>query len=590
MESWDDDLDLQGPIVTNTQQSAKTSLSISSRRSFRSDSNAGDEDWDLPLSPTNPQSTTDAISHAKQAGIPLPDNVPSSALVGGSIKKLGNKKARAKETDNDDWAEDLEMPDADAGTLTLKPVRKEAPSQIQDHDDFSDRAEGSLGIRTGGTRRTSKNRSSSISAMSPSMGSCMTFESEEDGLEGLIIPNGPVDFENTLKKRKEEGLTQDDAHDAATDEPQTIRPQSTVKGHDDDDLDDLDFGPDGVFDSKNHLINRNVKTSWKPGHTGSPASRAQTTLTFSDRPTPTRLPRPVPSNKPPTRLEPVMESGATNISKPRRAEPTHSNARALRSKRSMPNLYSQRSAGGIPPPSTAAKSDQKPPQQAPPLMSFKQRQTNMLQGHGRHNSDPHRAASPIARPAPRPHSGQAPETPTRARKDVAPTSLAKEVAAKRAITRPTKRRNFGDGTELDLFDDLPTSNAKENKFTKQPSARPKSVALRSQASESHLGMRDKMTTPTMQPPQTPKSPTKADSLPRFARDTAASRNAREQKASLPSKRSESVLASRTNWPAQVAARSPASSPRDRKVAKKGPTLINPMVKENIRHCKTFLIF
>ena len=40
--------------------------------------------------------------------------------------------------------------------------------------------------------------------------------------------------------------------------------------------------------------------------------------------------------------------------------------------------------------------------------------------------------------------------------------------AKRSLTKPTRRRNFGDGSELELFDDLPTSSAMEGKFIKNP--------------------------------------------------------------------------------------------------------------------------
>jgi hypothetical protein len=39
------------------------------------------------------------------------------------------------------------------------------------------------------------------------------------------------------------------------------------------------------------------------------------------------------------------------------------------------------------------------------------------------------------------------------------------------LTQPTRKRNFGDGTELETFDDLPTSTKVENRYTVTPVAR-----------------------------------------------------------------------------------------------------------------------
>lgn len=126
-----------------------------------------------------------------------------------------------------------------------------------------------------------------------------------------------------------------------------------------------------------------------------------------------------------------------------------------------------------------------------------------------------------------------PTTPT-ARRDHAPESLTREAASKRTLTRPTRRRAFGDGNELDAFDDLPTSASTESKFTKQPIARgaPKSMQTRSklglqQKNASSTSINTEPAIPTT--PSTPLSPVKHDPLPRFARDTNASRLAREQR-------------------------------------------------------------
>lgn len=93
-------------------------------------------------------------------------------------------------------------------------------------------------------------------------------------------------------------------------------------------------------------------------------------------------------------------------------------------------------------------------------------------------------------------------------------------------------------------------------------------------------MPDRMTTPL---PPTPNGPTKTDNTPRFARDTAASRNAREQRLGGTRSRGEGPIAPvarPVSWQAQVAARSPQTSPTT--LRKKGtgqkPQLIRQMTQ------------
>ena len=571
-ESWDDDTDLQGNIFfTNNRSTVKTS--ISSRQSLRSESDAGDKDWQLPLNLNDQTSKSQAISTATQAGIPLPKDIPASALLGGSIKRLGKKTSR--HDIEDDWGNDLQLPDSGSSPLKLKTPQR-SPAQNIDHDDFEDWAEGSLGIRTGGTRHDAKNRSSSVSAMSPSMGSVNTAESEEDGLAGLEIPTGPVNFQAALKKRQEvEARTSPESKGIKRDLP--VTPTESAPSHKEDFFADIDFGAGDVFDPKKRPVNRNVKQHFKPTNTSSPLNRPQATLTFSERAAATRLPRPVSMTKP-SRLEPVLEPGATNITRPRNSE-------SLKAKRSAPALRPARSQLTKQPsvPSLPSTGFPSQPNYTKPTRA---------QPHTRFNSDPERSTSPIPRPSIRPLSQVAPDTPTRPKRD-ASTSLAREAANKRTVTKPARRRNFGDGSELDLFDDLPTSATKEKQYTKQPTMRQPGGTLRHTTSRRQLiPSREKAATP-MPPPPTPKSPTKVpDNLPRFARDTAASRIAREQtlggNGPAPNRRPESVLATRTNWQAQVAARSPHSSPTANRV-RKGPTLINPMGKENAKHCKSTVL-
>lgn len=172
-------------------------------------------------------------------------------------------------------------------------------------------------------------------------------------------------------------------------------------------------------------------------------------------------------------------------------------------------------------------------------------------------------------------------------------ALAREAAVKRQITKPVRRRHFGDGCELDGFDDLPTSQAVEQKFIKQPIARsaPKSL-LRTMIHQNVLPERSQTASPV---PLTPYSPSKAyENLPRFARDTNASRMAREHVLSqrAPSA-SGAPLATLTNqWKAQISAKTglnPANSQQPTRSKKshgppQKPQLIKPLGNLNNPKC------
>ncbi|KAK5012655.1 hypothetical protein LTR39_004038 [Cryomyces antarcticus] len=176
-----------------------------------------------------------------------------------------------------------------------------------------------------------------------------------------------------------------------------------------------------------------------------------------------------------------------------------------------------------------------------------------------------------------------PDTPSRPsrRPDLAPAALAREAAARRTLTKPPRRRNFGDGSELEIFDDLPISATKESKFIKAPSGRGAPKTLRNQPSRSELSrlpIPDRFAMQTPQPPpMTPRGPLKPygyglqENTPRYLRDTTASRIARESRLSTANSGGAHVAGSRprsegplmpvsTNWKAQVAARSPHTSP------------------------------
>lgn len=568
-ECWDDDLELEGPILSNSVSTYQNSTS--SRLSIRSESVAGEDDWNVSLAPNDEQSMTQAINSAKLAGIPIPANVPSSALLGGTIKKLGSKKSPIPP--KDDWGDDMDFSSGLESPLQLK--KKEPQPMFGEDDDFDDFdfTEGSLGIRHGGTRYASQTISPSFGLRSPSMGSIKTAESEEDGTGGLELPTGPLDFQAALRRRQD-NTPAADTHTATKIDEAESRPSSSK--HDrDDSFDDIDFGPGDIFDPRKRTLNRNLKHHFKSAEKSSPMQKSQATLTFSDKAAGTRIPRPVTTATRPTRLEPVFETGANNVTRARRNEPPNANAPALRSKRSAPSLRQQQ------PPTRAPPMPQLPPHLATHNRSAQARIPPY--GPNRRESIPSRAQSPTMRPQSRLSHAITPDTPTKQRRDIAPAALARAAAAKRPVTKPKTQRHFGDGTELDTFDDLPTSASKESMFTKQPVARG-NPRLRSQQSQSRLGLRDKMTTP-MPPSTTPRSPTKAENLPRFARDTAASRIAREQTLGGGKPIMGGPLMNRINQSTTNLLRTPQSSPTAKRTMKKGPTLVAPMGKENDRHCE-----
>ncbi|KAF2033554.1 hypothetical protein EK21DRAFT_98241 [Setomelanomma holmii] len=609
-ESWDDGdfEDSDGLLFKNS-----AIQTLSSRMSVRSESNTGDDDWQVLLKPNDDSSTNRAINSAMQAGIPIPKSVPSSALLGGTIKRLGKKKSTRKIEVDDDWGNDLELPTKAQGGLKLKALTPHTPAEEQ--DDFDDWGEGSLGIRFAGTRRDARGaRSSSVSAMSPSLGSCMTLESEDDDLNGLVLPTEPLDFNARLEKLKKTQLPTPDAsplppqqhrelpptsaptsmptqdspsphalqtpspfqespEEPSWDSPVEPSPKPKPAEDEEDFLDGLDFDGPELLDSGKLTLNRNVVVKKPAGKTTAPpAARPATTITFTDRPISSRIPRPLPSSNR-TRLTPVYETGAsTRITS--RPMPTTTSAQLLRAKRSAPVLRNSNlnPAGRGHIPFLPAGSSNA---QSHHVMS------KTSQPQLRRDSDPRRPQSPSMRSYSRMSNAPQSETPSRAgmRRDLAPSALARHPAPKK-LTQPQRKRNYGDGHELDSFDDLPTSATKEKVFEKVPRNVASNKSLRQQPSNSRLPMPDRMATPM---PQTPRSPPKMDHTPRFARDTAASRNAREQRLAGTRIRGDGPIAPRPmSWAAQVAARSPHTSPTAHK--KKGtgqkPQLIRQMTQPN----------
>ncbi|CAM1503914.1 Fc.00g015050.m01.CDS01 [Cosmosporella sp. VM-42] len=735
IENWDDDdflveaddLTFKSPSTTTalSRPSSRRRDSGSSHVSFRSElESLPGEERHVHIPGDDEKSTLDAITAAQKAGIPLPKNVPSSALMGGTIKRLGGR--RLKKIIQEDWENDLELPDTSQGLKikqkdqtefpeTLRQVSagsspikttKSPPTIVRDDrrestqsnistlsaamnsaimnldkfkdteedDDFFgdgyetikvsksrqppkpvsfitpptpqkdskttnaeddieqdlelpsdgklklstkrdipktpssqgddlDWGEGSLGTRYGGTRRDARsNRSSSASALSPSVSSSITAESEDETFDGLVLPSGPVNFSERLQLRRKSRSPQR----MISEEPLVLPKKAQeppAEADKPDFLEGLDIGDGDVFDSSKLTLHRNVKVK----ETCTPSSarpKTAVSLTFTNKPVnqtinqtvSTRIPRLNHERTHSTSLEPVYESGGqapprnrrsqsrlghsaqssvtslTSLPTPTtpspsqvlvpatprrrevglrtstsslRTEPTTTSAQLLKQKRSLPAIRavntpakpvtsryerppsrtdSGRPLSGIRPKTPVER--QRPATTDSPVTTRKTQlpflpagasssqsqhvSSKTLRHFRRHDSD----NSIDLRPNSRAFSRTTMRSPSPHRYRVAADTWER-------LSKPKNKKNFGDGHELDAFDDLPTSKESETKFLKQPITSGPKAVIRNKLYQNVLPDRNTTTpspsTPTARPTYTP----------HFARDTTASRIARE---------------------------------------------------------------
>jgi hypothetical protein len=723
VENWDDeDFMLEGEDMafrSNSSSVHQVSHRRDSQSSFRSDFESihGEEERQVHLPDNDEKSTLDAIAVAQKAGIPIPKDVPPSALMGGTIKRLGGKKI--KQMIQDDWDDDLEFPDAgqglnikqqdsskfpevlrqvSAGSTVSSPSKPTKPSpniiqgdltikkpktlagaidldrfkDTEDDDDFFgdgaatikvsksrqppkpislitpptpqkknadddfeldlelpsdgklklskrkeipktpsmnqlddfDWGEGSLGTRFGGTRRDGRsNRSSSVSALSPSVSSSLTMESEDETFDGLVLPSGPLNLGERLKKRRSSRSPQRPAELAA---PQPTKPSQQLVADKDDFLAGLEFGDSEVFDSSKLTLNRNIKV--KEVRAASPSRpKAAVSLTFTNKPVSnlsSRLPRPMASHErthTQSSLEPVSESGGPIFNLARRSqsrlghsaqssvssiptpttpssaqslppstprrreigqktsnlslrnEPTTTNAQLLRLKRSLPVMR--------PPPSPARPMTARPPSRTDSSHSSRPQSAMRPKTPVERRSAGYESAASQARKNPLPflpagasqsQSQHVTAKTTRTFRrhdsdsafDLRPSSRAVSRSTMRSpspqkryrapgdklgeglwqqLNRPRRPRQFGDGHELDGFDDLPTSAHTEARYTRQPINIGSKQQLRNKVYQNVGPDRSNAPSPLGLYP----AAMRTEYVPSFARDTMASRMARE---------------------------------------------------------------
>lgn len=755
IENWDDDEDF---LVEGDELSFRSSFttantgpanshalsrppsrrrdSTSSHVSFRSEveSVAGEEKH-LHLPGDDESSTLDAIAAAEHAGIPLPKNIPSTALMGGTIKRLGGRKL--KRIIQEDWETDLELPDASQalsvkpktdvefpetlrqvsgsssaqppqcgqatqsnasalssalnldkfkdteddddffgdGSATIKVSKGRIPPQPvsfitpptpqksekakEPEDDFEldlelpsdgrlrlstkrdipktpsscssnlddpDWGEGSLGTRYGGTRRDGRSaRSSSTSALSPSISSSITAESEDETFDGLILPPGPFNFIERLQQRKKsfspERIPEESppslktATLALTAAPS--KKPSQAEADREDFFDDLEIGDGNVFGPGRMTLHRNIKV--KESQPASPARpKTAISLTFTNKQTTTgagsasscssqtRIPRLSHERAHSTSLEPVYEStgGASGapwrssrrsqsrlghshqssvaslptptttspgrhfpLPTPRgrevgsrssfsslKGESSSTSSQLLKQKRSLPavralnNSHSKPVSSHRPPsrgettgrpqsslrPKTPVERHQRSGLTDSPASLTRKPQPFLPAGASqgksqhvasksfrqfrRHDSDNAIDLRPVSRAFSR--SGVRSPSPHRYR--VAADTWER-------LSKPKNKKHFGDGHELDGFDDLPTSRESETRFLKQPlTGGTAKATIRNRLYQNILPDRTATPAPltTFSPVRTTATTTTAHT-PRFARDTTASRIARE---------------------------------------------------------------
>lgn len=730
IENWDDDndfvvdgeeLSFRGSFTTTAGPATSHALSrppsrrrdsTSSHVSLRSElESVQGEERQVHIPGDDETSTMDAIAAAEHAGIPLPKNIPSSALMGGTIKRLGGRKLR--KIIQEDWENDMELPDStqdlsikpkeetdfpdtlrqvSGGSIQGSPTRAmKSPTLIQpqrrqsaqsntsalssalnldkfkdteDDDDFFgdgcntikvskgrvppkpvsfitpptpqkpqkskepeddfeqdlelpsdgklslstkkdipktpssniddlDWGEGSLGTRYGGTRRDGRsNRSSSASALSPSISSSITAESEDETLDGLVLPAGPFNFKERLQQRKKSF-----SPERIPEEPSVpAKTQPKAEADREDFFDDLDIGDGNVFGPGKTTLHRHVKV--KEAQPASPARpKTAVSLTFTNKaPSQTRIPRLSHERAHSTSLEPVYESGSSSgaqrnrrsqsrlghshqssvvslptptttspsrqflPSTPQRRElgsrPSYSslrseastttNSQLLRQKRSLPAVRAlatqskpaphrhdrppsrgdssrpqsvlrpktpvERQRSGLT--DSPASMTRRPQPFLPAGASQSQSQhvaSKTLRHFRRHDSD----NAIDTRPMSRSFSRAGLRSPSPHRYKVAADTWER-------LSRPKNKKQFGDGHELDGFDDLPTSRETETRYLRQPLTGGAKSAVRNRLYQNILP--DRTATPG---PLTPYSPAKSVHTPHFARDTAASRIARE---------------------------------------------------------------
>ena len=601
VEAWDDDGDF---ILENDDQLVATASPIQSKV-VRFPTHQIEQQQDLEYADEIHLSTEDlntAVQATIEAGIPISRNTPASALMGGTIHRMGGKLQGVKRVMGnkqqqavvEDWSDDLEVEDGDDWNVKPTPLSRETlemfasgqlrsasagssgsdltitnsrsranthgkPVTITEEEeedfgegfdlpesmsqftlkkpvlrantaaapadiDFEEWLEGSLGTRHGGTHRfTTKGgggSSESRASFSPT-GSERTVESDDDAfdLEGLRdVRNLKQVFESRLRERLQK---EDQFRRAETINSSPLRSRSQQRQQQQQHhlkpiiMDDFSDGlvVDDSFEHKTRTLKRNVQRA-TPSHRTSPQRRVAMSVTFSEKPS--RLPRAtdVVTGTPTERSKiPIISRKMSLMSlKSEQQQPSQQNNlqtpsnrmlsrdRKLSAKASMPILR-QGSTTPAPPlsdyrvrsprvtelrPSILPKSSTTPSLELRPAFisagSYTNQSHHITIKRQPSTSNLYAYGSTTPQPSPQP--------PTSPRKYNRPKpELVQEANRVQHVVRPTiKRRDFGDGTELDTFDDLPVNVAQERTFRKSPTKKQSTYMLNTKSTLAKKGM------------------------------------------------------------------------------------------------------
>jgi len=562
-ESWDNDDDLLFDDNESINGDLKESNSSNSQANTRRrTSNVRSFSGLTPLQENDKEDITQqfelstddiegAFTLARRAGIPIPKDTPSSALVGGTINRLGSSLRKKGPVNMDDWSQDLDIPEAGTlklsvrrnlegsvsplppdwapptitsinpsqveppkddfegdfeipagiGTFELKSptVRKEVTTPLPP-EEFDDWVEGSLGTRYGGTRRHGV-----LSDFSPSASSAITVESDaDDPMDGLEFGSAHVNLQEVLERRMKER-----AQDMSPTKPRLQRRDAA-----EDDL----FGgliidsEENPFHASKLKANRNILHRLQEVSPASPQRKVAVSVTFADKPS--KIPRPSFTPLPPPPPTPPKRSTTTYTHRP--ASARLSDQMQEKSPKKKPSIANfshlpasqaegirNRSLGAktsMPALRAAAQSPTKSRPLPPPLPTSERSKSRSgtRTSEGSTRTDSPRPRSPevvrnesqFVRPAFIPggasltasHHVAALNAPLRQGSMstlrstsmsgkrtpmFAPENLRREAARTKVLTTPRRIRDFGDGSELDAFDDLPVSAAVERKYKVQ---------------------------------------------------------------------------------------------------------------------------
>lgn len=451
------------------------------------------------------------------SGIPIPSNVPASALTGGSIRRLGSKK----QPQADDWSEEFATPkkqdqqeffDETVATIKAKqyksglarnnslikgtffdppsqassPTKRKSRPKIEEEDfseGFDGNAFGSLNAgnlhkfqtqnapveeedidqiwgeeSVGGLTGSSYRESGNTSIFSSSTTSNTESELEgEDFLDGLVLPEETVNFDDLLKKHHEEAKERERL-EAPSGKYDSIGSNDSAHLSIPEDgsmdfLDGFDLGQGEIIKEAAGTLHRNVKIKGNGTKRTSSPSKSKR-VGFGN----------VPDGPGFNRMGNVQPPSTIRMEK-------------LRTKKSMPALRSN------------------------PLPTSSNEAIKMAE----------RQRKPMPQILEQPKRGRVVSSGVRSVQSL--SNLKEKPVPPKPRSRFSKARTgkiIGDGTELDSFEDLPTNPTHEISYTVRPTkyAPPPTISRRSLESYMEKPVKDTIKKSTSKPHKSKSSPTR----------------------------------------------------------------------------------